>query len=217
MSSPSADLVDRLAQSDQLGLDTAVSVPLLRLLAKGDPVSVEELATAIGQPAETVRARLAADPDTEYDDEGRIVGQGLTLRPTPHRFTVAGQELYTWCALDTLMYPTLIGNAARIESTSPTSGQPIRLTADPHGATDVEPATAVVSVVNPEDMSSIRSSFCNQVHFFTSPEDAEPWLAEHPEAEVLPVTDAYQLGLVLMATAMAQAPPDGDTKSGECC
>lgn len=35
----------------------------------------------------------------------------------------------------------------------------------------VEPATAVVSLINPEDISSVRSFFCNQVHFLASPEE----------------------------------------------
>lgn len=199
---PSRDVVDRLARPEETGLDPAILVPLLQLLANGDPVDVEDLATAADRTLEEVRSRLAAVPDTEYDDQGRIVGQGLTLRPTAHRFTVDGQELYTWCALDTLMFPALINKMARVESTSPTSGQTIRLTVDPSQVTSVEPATAVVSLVNPADMTSIRSSFCNHVHFFTSTGDAEPWLAEHPGAKVLPVAEAYQVGLSLTATVL---------------
>ena len=57
-----------------------------------------------------------------------------------------------------------------------------------------EPATAVVSLVNPDQITSIRSSFCNQVHYFTSDEDAAGWLAEHPRAEVVPVAVAYRIG-----------------------
>lgn len=203
--SPQADLANRLTTPEETGLDPAILVPLLRLLSEGAPVSAEQLATASGRTIDEVRAGLAAVPDTEYDDEGRIVGQGLTLRPTAHRFTVDGRELYTWCALDTLMFPGLIDRTAQIESVSPSSGQPIRLTAEPHRVADLKPATAMVSLVNPEDMSSIRSSFCNQVHFFTSPEDAAPWLADHPEAEVLPVADAHQIGLLLTTRALRQA------------
>ena len=62
------------------------------------------------------------------------------------------------------------------------------------GVTSVEPATAVVSLVNPDQITSIRSSFCNQVHYFTSDEDAAGWLAEHPRAEVVPVAVAYRIG-----------------------
>lgn len=218
MSNHTPDLVDRLATPDETGIDPGLMVPLLHLLSHGEPVDIDELAIAAGRTVEEVRSGLAAVPDTEYDDAGRIVGQGLTLRPTRHRFTLDGQELYTWCALDTLVFPMLLDRTASIESTSPASGQPIRVTAEPSRVTRVEPASAVVSVVNPEDMSSIRSAFCNQVHYFTSIEDAGPWLAEHPGAELLPVADAYQLGAALTTSMLSQpqagaadeeAPADG--------
>lgn len=220
MTNTTSDLMARLTAPEESGLDLAVLVPLLRLLAGGDPVEVAALAAATALSVEEIRDRLAAVPDTEYDDQGRIVGQGLTLRPTPHRFTVDGQELYTWCALDTLIFPTLLDRAARIESASPTSGEPIRVTVEPAGVTSVEPAAAVVSLVNPEVMTSIRSSFCNQVHYFTSAEDAQPWLEKHPGGEVLPVADAYQLGAALTTETLAQ--PDTHTATGaaataDCC
>jgi len=180
-------------------------VPLLRLLVEGDPVTVEQLADASGQSLDAVRRGLAAVPDTEYDDHGRIIGQGLTLRPTNHRFTVAGEELYTWCALDTLIFPELLGRSARVESVSPASGETIRVTVEPErGVTRVDPATAVVSLVNPEQISAIRSSFCNQVHYFTSPQDAAGWLAEHPDAEVFPVAEAHQIGAALTTEFLAR-------------
>ena len=195
MSNLSTDLTDRLTRSEETGLDPGLLIPPLRLLVDGDLVTLDQLAAASGRPLDDVRRGLAAVPDTEYDDQGRIIGQGLTLRPTPHRFTVAGEELYTWCALDTLIFPTLLERTASVESVSPTSGEPIRVTIDPvAGVTSVEPATAVVSLVNPDQITSIRSSFCNQVHYFTSDEDAAGWLAEHPRAEVVPVAVAYRIG-----------------------
>ena len=99
MSNLSTDLTDRLTRSEETGLDPGLLIPLLRLLVDGDLVTLDQLAAASGRPLDDVRRGLAAVPDTEYDDQGRIVGQGLTLRPTAHRFTVAGEELYTWCAL----------------------------------------------------------------------------------------------------------------------
>ena len=59
----------------------------------------------------------------------------------------------------------------------------------------MEPATAVVSLVSPEAMHSIRSSFCNQVHYFASREDAAGWLTEHPMAQILTVADAFEAAL----------------------
>ncbi|NYI81245.1 organomercurial lyase MerB [Nocardioides panzhihuensis] len=219
MSNLSIDLTDRLANTEETGLDAGLLIPLLRLLVDGNPVTVEQLATASGRTVGDVRSGLGAVPDTEYDDQGHIVGQGLTLRPTRHRFTVAGEELYTWCALDTLIFPALIGRPARVESVSPVSGETIRVTIDPTaGTTVVEPATAVVSLVNPRQITSIRSMFCNQVHYFTSPEDAADWLAGHPGAEIVSVAEAYQIGIALNASFhdRAQAESVNNTGSPAC-
>ncbi|WP_241757508.1 organomercurial lyase [Streptomyces sp. WAC00263] len=46
------------------------------------------------------------------------------------------------------------------------TGDPVRLTATPDGPTNVEPATAVESIVTPDAPSTVRASFCNQFHFF---------------------------------------------------
>jgi hypothetical protein len=85
------------------------------------------------------------------------------LRAVQYLISTTAMELYTWCALDTLIFPVVLDWSAVIESTSPTSGSTIRVIATPTAVTAVEPATAVVSLVNPEDLTSIRSSFCNQL------------------------------------------------------
>jgi hypothetical protein len=56
---------------------------LLTLLATGQPVTTDQLATATGRSGEEVRQALAAMPDTEYDQHGHVIGAGLTQRPTP--------------------------------------------------------------------------------------------------------------------------------------
>ncbi|MBN9629121.1 MAG: organomercurial lyase MerB, partial [Actinobacteria bacterium] len=180
-------------------------------------VEVSTLATVTGRSEADVQQALAAVPDIEYE-YGRIIGQGLTLRPTPHRFEVNGEQLYTWCALDTLIFPTLLDASARVESVSPATGEPIAVTVGPHGVQSVSPETAVVSLVNPEDMTSIRSAFCNQVHYFTSAEDAQTWLETHPGGEVMPVADAYALG-TQMARTMIENAQEGSGPSGadSCC
>ncbi|UQX12739.1 organomercurial lyase MerB [Candidatus Mycobacterium methanotrophicum] len=207
MTDYTTDLIDRLATPDQTDLDPALLIPLLRLLASGNPVELTTLATTAGRTIEETRAHLARLPDTEYDNEGRVVGQGVTLRPTQHRFTVDGAQLHTWCALDTLIFPPILDREAHIESASPCSGQPIRLTAGPRGVRDVEPATAVVSLVNPDDITEIRSSFCNQVHFFTSVDDARSWLQTTPGGQVMPVAEAFDLAAQLAAAFLAAGSP----------
>lgn len=200
------------------GIDPKLFVPLLRLLAEGEPVTVAELAAANGQSEDTVRQGLAAVPDTEYDEEGNIIGLALTMRPTPHRFTVAGEQLYTWCALDTLIFPTLIGKAATVESTSPTSGTTIRVTVAADGTVaSVHPATAVVSLVEPGAPGSVRSSFCNQVHYFASREDAQPWIDAYPGGEVVDVATAHRTGATMTSTLLAAAATQAPAAQDSCC
>jgi alkylmercury lyase len=163
----------------------------LRLLARGAPVPKDELAAAADvDVAEIDNAPGSAD--IEYDDEHRIVGWGLTLIPTPHRFTVDGRRLYTWCAGDTLMFPAIIGRPAQVESHCPTTDVVIRLTVDPQdGVTDLSPATAVISIPGELDIAHVRDTCCNPGRFFASAEAAAGWRAKHPDGSVVPVADAY--------------------------
>lgn len=203
-------VTERLATAET-GMEPWLWLPLIKLLAQGDPVETADLAAATGRATEEIRTALEAMADTDYDGSGRIVGQGLTQRPTRHRFEVDGEQLYTWCALDTLIFPTILGTSARIESAYQ-AGTPVRLRVDKSGVTSVEPVTAVVSLINPEDISSVRSSFCNQVHFFASPEEAAPWLENHPDGIVIPVEEAYRLGSAMAEKLLAQttAPNTGE-------
>lgn len=150
-------------------------------------------------------------PDTEYDPDGRVLGHGLTLVPTAHRFDVAGRLMYTWCALDTLIFPTILALPARVQSPCHTTGELVRLNVDATGVTGLDPQSAVVSLVDPADLTSVRSAFCNQVHFFASTEAAQPWLDRHPGAAVVPVADAYELAWSLARRLLVVDAPN------RCC
>jgi alkylmercury lyase len=82
-------------------------------------VALERLAAAAGWSVEGVEAALSAQASAERDDQGHLVGLALTLRPTSHRFTVDGRNLFAWCASDTLMLPVMLGRPALVESTCP--------------------------------------------------------------------------------------------------
>lgn len=168
--------------------------PLLRLLARGRPVGLDEVAEATGLPLEEVEALLKEMPDVETE-AGRITGLGLTLHPTPHRVTVDGKALYAWCALDTLMFPALLGSDVRVESPCHATGGPVRLLVSAAKVRSVNPAGAVVSMVVPEPGdATVREAFCCNVHFFRSARAASDWLATRPDALLLPVRDAYDVG-----------------------
>lgn len=207
------DLASRLLAS-VAGPGSARTAPglyrsLLRLLAEGRPVGLARLAAAAGLPLDEVEQLVAGWADTEYDEAGAIVGWGISLRPTPHRFIVDGRRLYTWCALDTLFFPAVIGRPARVEAECQASGVPIRLTVDPvRGVLDLDPATAAVSMVTPEPAASVRSTFCDPGRFFASPENAADWVAEHPGMQVLPVAEAFEASRPL-SDALLEAPEAG--------
>ncbi|CAM4160463.1 organomercurial lyase MerB [Nocardiopsis rhodophaea] len=208
-------LTARLARTlDSLDGDRAsvqLLQPLLRLLARGEPVSIEALAAATGHTVDKVRETLAKQPDTEYDAVGRIIGYGMTMKPTPHRFEVGGRTLYTWCALDTLVFPAVIGVPADVTSPCRATGEPVHLTVEPDHITGLEPSAAVISLVTPDQCTSVRTAFCDQVHFFTSRDTATEWLSDHPGGTVMDVRDAFTVGQRLIQ------PPLGGAEESACC
>jgi alkylmercury lyase len=164
----------------------------LQLLANGCPVPPEEIAIRLQETPYTVIFTLRGF-GAEFDKDGKIVGVGLTLVPTPHVYEVNGSKLYTWCALDALIFPVMLNHTAHIESLDPISGEKIQVTVTPDGVEKVKPESAVVSWVKSSvDSSNIRGSICHYVYFFSSPETASKWIAEHPGKTFYPVIDAFK-------------------------
>jgi len=91
-------------------------LPLVWLLADGAPVSREQLATVLKRPITEVTEALRQFEDIVYDEESRVVSAGISLQPTPYHFEVNGHLLYTWCALDTLIFPAWTQRPAQVSS-----------------------------------------------------------------------------------------------------
>ncbi len=175
-------------------------VQVLRQLAKGRPITVEQVDQRI--------AELGIAPDaahqflrevTERDAYDQIVGaMGLSLQDHPHRLSVAGVSLSAWCAEDTLFLPTVLQQTATVESPSPVSGHPIRLRVSPERVEEVSPAGAVVSLVlvdpSREHMASVEaiwSAFCSHIHFFATRDEAERWATTRDDIAILSVDEAF--------------------------
>ncbi|WP_372341132.1 alkylmercury lyase MerB [Geomonas paludis] len=174
---------------------------LLRALAKGRPVSRTTIANALNTSLSDVDTALASFADTVYDDIGDIVACGLSLMPTPHSFRVCGIGLYTWCALDALMYPVALAQVAQVESRCPATGTPVRMTVTPTGVIGPSPAGVTISMVAPPMQAgccNVRNSFCSWVHFISSAEAAASWSARHPGTAILSLEEAWQLGYEVM-------------------
>lgn len=177
----------------------AIAAAAIAELAGGEPVDVARVAVRAGVPTEIVRDFLHGSP-AEFDRGGRLVGFGLTLRPTPHRVELGGRTLYTWCAPDTLELPTLLGQSVRVESRCFATGEPVRIEVDPAGVRELEPEQAMVSMVLPDIcLADFRQRLCDEQHFFFSAAAAAGWQAERPEAIVVPVRSGHALTRLLMA------------------
>jgi alkylmercury lyase len=174
------------------------ALTLLRLLAQGEPVEVEDLSEALALPAAQLEEMFDCWPGVFRDEHRRIVGiGGLTiLEMGDHRIHVHGRSLSAWCAWDTLFLPELLGEAARVTSRCPSTGAEISLTVTPAGPADLAPPEAVISFLAPDTRfdANVIESFCHFVHFFASPDSAATWTAEHPGTFLLSVDEGYRLG-----------------------
>lgn len=159
------------------------------------PVEPERLATLAGVPPDQVVAAAHA-AGAEWDPSGeRLVGHGVTLIETPHRYDTNGRTVWTWCAADMLELPVVLGEPARIQSLCPVTGDPIRAQLTPTGVDHVEPPGAVASIVTraPDSLGAVRQAVCHQQNFYRDAEVAAGWLAANPKGLVLPIADAFEV------------------------
>ena len=164
------DMVPALDEASQL-----LARELYRQLALGEPVRLEGVAGAIGLSREAVQTLLMDEQLRGwvfYDDEDRVIGfRGLAIREMPHRFVVDGRTLYTWCALDSLFIPAILGQPAHVESRDPHTGTAIKLTVTPDGVEKAEPSETVMSMAlgDPEvvktNPTKVMASFCHHIFF----------------------------------------------------
>lgn len=190
-------LADSLASTFPCCDDPPLAIALLDELAKGEPVSAAQLARAVNRDEADLAATLDGWPNVHRDGHARVVAfGGLSVTPTQHRFEIAGRQLHTWCAWDTLFLPALLGQAAHVESTCPVTATEARLTVAPDGVRAAEPASLQVSfpALASTVTSDITASFCCHVHFLAGQDAADAWLADNPGALTLSLEDALELG-----------------------
>jgi alkylmercury lyase len=178
-------------------------VQVLRTLARGRPVSAQEIdviAADLGWAPEAAHGFLR--PLTERDAADAVIGvfPGLSLGNHPHRLSVNGRQMSAWCAEDTLFLPALLGQTAMIESTSPLSRAPVRLTVSPDGVMEVYPPEAVLSIAVVDgdtrltSVEAIWMTFCQNIHFFATREEAVRWAAGRDDIAILTPDEGYELG-----------------------
>lgn len=175
------------------------ALALYRLLARGEPVTAEQIAKASEVSLAAVTAMLDKWHGVQRSADGAVTAfWGLTLSQTKHRFRVDRRELHTWCAWDTLFLPPLLSAIAKVESACPVSAEVIKLRIGPRGIEAVQPETAVLSFVMPAQADvekNLIANFCCHVHFFASPEAGKEWIGTCRGAFLLSLRDAWQIGV----------------------
>ncbi len=191
-------LAMRLAAHLDCTQDVACRQIMRAMAETGQPLAPVHLARRLQMSQENLTAHLTRVPDTEFDEQGNIVGWGITLLPTQHQFHLQERPLFTWCAFDTVLFPPLLQVEAHVQSICEASGQPITFVATPEGIVDLFPATSVLSLILPDARCDcVRGTFCQQSLFFQTAEAPSPWLALHPEAVLLSVEEAAALGQIV--------------------
>lgn len=184
------------AKKERLVAISLLHKSILALLAEGKPASSDELAAITGQSKKEVEKMITQLPNVELDSHGRVLGVGLTLLPTPHLVQLNNRDhlLYAWCGPDALILPGLINESATVYSPCHATGKLITVEVEPTGIIDIDPPEAVVSwwpdAIDPDNL---RPTSCNNQIFFSSSDAAANWLAEHPKAFTLSVTETYQM------------------------
>jgi alkylmercury lyase len=174
-----------------------VAVTLYRLQPQAAPVSPQRLATASGVNEDVVISLLDAWPGVFREEDNVIGFWGLTpRRVSNHRFQVDGRTLYTWCAWDALFIPAILAKAAHVASRDPQTRAPVHLTVRPDRLERTEPATLVISMLEPrEDMlADVMARLCHYIHFFASRASGEVWMRRYPGTMLMALDEAFELG-----------------------
>jgi alkylmercury lyase len=143
----------------------------------GRPVEPGTIAERLGVPVGEVREALTALADrglAELDGSGRVVGVGgLSVRPTRHRLTLEGTELWTWCAADAVGIPAALGADARAVTSCPTCGRELRV--EMPGGVAVAGPELRVWIPRADRVASVADEVCPEVNLFCDETHLGAW------------------------------------------
>lgn len=112
---------------------------------------------------------------------------------------VHDRTLYAFCAADTLIFPSVLRNPARVESTCQATGEPITVEMSPTSVMSVSPPTAMASQLFPREVSTdIRSAMCGKGRFFASPDAAAGWACDYPDGDARAIDEFFDTGRGLL-------------------
>jgi len=183
---------------------------LRRFRTQGRPSDAEigEAAKRHGLDAEHALERLAREDLVHRDRDSQIaVAYPFSGRPTAHRVRFpGGHEVFAMCAIDALGIAPMFREPIEVSSQDPLSGDEIRSRVEPDGDADWWPPSAVVVAGVLDRQGDSCACCCPVLNFFASTENAERWLAEHPEVrgDVITMQEAIVAGRAVFGDVLRE-------------
>ena len=173
-----------------------LALEIYRRLGKGQPVSLDDLLADKEISLEEAKEFLDSSGGVFYNDDGDIVGfWGIAVQKMAHKIITDQQTIYGWCAWDALFIPQLLGEAATIESLSPTK-EIIKLKLSEQGDVLEGSENIMVSFIEPDAgkmMENVVANFCHYIFLFKDKSSGEQWVKEHEGTYLLPLQDVINL------------------------
>ena len=221
-----ADAVEAWKQA--FDLETVLGEQWIRLideLAQGEPIPRKRASEVLEVALEKIDEVFEAIKATggQFNDEGDLIGNTLTLKPTRHSFRVNGNDMYAWCSLDTILLPGGLETTGEIESTDPVTGDAIRLTVTPDEVVEVDPPTttsvflpglSATETRNGLPVGGAESKLCRSMLFFSSRETAEEAFENLPNIAILTVDEAFELARPVFIEPSRSWRPAATTQQG---
>jgi len=177
--------------------EEAVRRLAFRILRRGEvagPAAIAQGANLLVEEVDEALRSLASGGRVELDADGRVVGSaGLTLLPTPHRLTLGGVPLHTWCAIDAIGIPAALAEDALATTSCPRCGRELRIEFE-RGRRASEPG--FVAWLPTDPCSNVREELCPQANLFCDEWHLGSWRAGAggPRGKVLSLSQVESLG-----------------------
>lgn len=171
-------------------MDLDRSDQVYRHLLSGKSMSVEHFAHLLSKSLSEAKEILVHHGELSKENEV-VRFLGISLVETQHKLILDNQIIYTWCAADTLLFPSFLDFSAKVESKDPISGEIVKLSVNGDHLKWTDPVPIYISSVDKADSCDIRNSFCNHTHFFASEQNAKIWLETNPEANISSVDEFF--------------------------
>ncbi|MGH2560843.1 MAG: organomercurial lyase [Thermomicrobiales bacterium] len=188
------------------------------MLATGVLPGEEELAAALGAPAEQVRSGLRALAEADYvsfDAKGRLTClYPFSVVPTPHVVVIDERRRYAMCSLDALGVAAMVGRAITVEGRCGACGTSIHLEVRLGAVGTATPAAAIVVARRAFDAPASEVC-CPYTVFACGEEHARTLVAREPGSEMLPLDVSRDLAEMIFGDFLGERLPARRRRSSD--